>query len=661
MSNSESTGTIEQELLDADDRMDEYSITDEECRDEYGLPLRDAELLRHRFVDIASQFALSLQKGAFSVTIRDMQDFGVGIMAPYAPEDGLYMDLLASAEGCPIHFFNLQYKARNNILEYGVENLEEGDVLVYNDIFRGGSHIMDIQAACPVFYDDELVAFINVDGHFTDVGGSVPGGFAPGMNEMYEEGLRISPRLLYSEGEPVKETFDLFLDNVRVPEMTFADLENYGATLLQARQLVEDTYESWGADDVDASHHYILDYGERRMRAALRALPDGTYEGSDTIDDDGTSDEEHEIHTTLTVSGDQAELDFSGSAAQVDGNINASPSDVASAGVISLMSVLLDNVHVSAGMFRAIDMQIPRGSILYALPPAATTQGHLIPTMKSCSAIQQMLSAELPDHAVGEDYNDAPTISMSGWDRRGEDPSYFLIFQVPYGPYGGTPAHDGHCYSLQFLGNCREMAYEIEEEIYPHVVLRKEFVEDSAGAGEFRGGPAIRWDQLLRFDGELSAAFDHMRRQTMGVNDGEGGDPSYLFRIDSEEYDVQEATACYPAENGRTPPEYREMISGVFDPESGEIDLENGEFHSGKFSGEPLPAWQPWVNVVAGGGGNGSPLDRDPELVRRDVRNDLVSVEAAEATYGVVLDPETLEIDDDATATTRQQRREERQ
>lgn len=647
------TATIESELR-AGEQSEAYSITDEECRSEYGLALRDAELLRHRFIDIASQFALSLQKGAFSVTIRDMQDFGVGIMAPYEPDDDLHMDLLASAEGCPIHFFNLQYKARNNILEYGIDNLEPGDVLVYNDVFRGGSHVMDVQTACPVFYEDEVVAFINVDGHFTDIGGAVPGGFSPGMTDMYSEGLRLSPRLLYSEGEPVKETFDLFLDNVRVPEMTFADLENYGATLLQARELVEETYDNWGTETVNASRHYILDYGERRMRAALDQLPDGTYEGSDFIDDDGVSDEQHEIQTTLNVFGDHAELDFSGSAAQVEGNINASPSDVASAGLISLMSILLNNVHVSAGMFRAIDMQIPQGSILYALPPAATTQGHLIPTMKTCSAIQHMLSAELPEHAIAEDYNDAPTISMSGWDRRGGQENYFLIFQVPYGPYGGTCSHDGHCYSLQFLGNCREMAYEIEEEIYPHVVLRKEFVEDSAGAGEYRGGPAIRWDQLLRFDGELSASFDHLRQRTMGVNGGQGGDPAYLFEIDPDAYDIEEATECYEATNGRTPPAVRKMIAGVYDPETGELDLENGEFESGKFSGRALPAWQPWVNVVAGGGGNGSPLDRDPEAVRDDVRDDLVSIEAAEETYGVVLDPSTLTIDHEATATKRE-------
>lgn len=651
--------TIESELSESEHR-DEYSISDEECREEYGIGLRDAELLRHRFVDIASQFAVSLQKGAFSVVIRDMQDFGVGIMAPYAPEEeDLHMDLLASAEGCPIHFFNLQYKARNNILEYGVENLEPGDVLIYNDVFRGGSHVMDVQTACPVFHDGEVVAFINVDGHFTDIGGSVPGGFSPGMEDMYSEGLRISPRLLYSEGEPVKETFDLFLDNLRIPELSFADLQNYGATLLQARELVKETYENWGAETVDASRHYILDYGERRMRAALDELPDGVYEGEDYVDDDGISDEQYPIRTTLTVSGDHAELDFSGSAGQVPGNINASPSDVASAGLISLMSMLLNNVHVSAGMFRAVDMQIPKGSILYALPPAATTQGHLIPTMKANSAISQSLSEELPQQAIGEDYNDCPTISMAGWDPRVED--YFLIFQVSYGPFGGTCDHDGHCYSLQYMGNCREMAYEIEEEIYPFVVLRKEFVEDSAGAGEYRGGPAIRWDQLLRFDGQLTVAFDHMRQETMGVNGGEGGDPSYIFEIDPEKYDVQEATECYPANNGRTPAEYRKMVSGVYDPETGELDLENGEFHSGKFSERPLPAWQPWGHVVAGGAGNGDPLDRIPELVRTDVRDDLVSVEAAAETYGVVLDPQTLEIDHEATETKRETLKEARQ
>jgi N-methylhydantoinase B len=184
-------------------------------------------------------------------------------------------------------------------------------------------------------------------------------------------------------------------------------------------------------------------------------------------------------------------------------------------------------------------------------------------------------------------------------------------------------------------------------------VLRKEFVRDSAGAGEYRGGPAIRWDQLLRFDGQLSAAFDHMRQETMDIDGGEGGDAAYLYRIDPKQYDVESADQCYPAEGGRTPPEYREMIAGVFDPDTQEIDLEDGEFHSGKFTDRPLPAMQPFVNIVAGAGGNGDPMDRDPEAVRQDVRDDLVSVKAAEETYGVVIDESTREIDRAATAELR--------
>lgn len=636
-----------------DSRTDaKYSITSEECQDRYDLDLRDAELIRHRFVDIASQTALDLEKGAFSVVIRDMQDFGVGVMAPYRPDEGLHMDLLASSEGCPIHFFNLQYKARNNLREYGIENLNSGDVLIYNDVYRGGSHIMDVQTCAPVFYDDEIVAFINVDGHFIDIGGSTAGGFSPGVEEMYDEGIRLSPRLLYDQGEPVKETFDLFLDNLRMPEIIYADLHNYAATLLQAGDLVRETYDKWGTETVNSGRHYILDYGERRMRAALDDLENGTYQGEDFVDDDGATDKQHRVRTTLTVKGDHAELDWSGSASQVQGNVNASPSDVASSGMISLMALLMDDPHVSAGMFRAVDMQLPFGSIVNALPPAATTQGHLIPTMKSCSAIWNMLSEEVDD-PVAEDYNDCPTVTMSGLDHRGEEPEYFLIFQVPYGPFGGTSQHDGHSYSIQVLGNCREMAYEIEEELYPHVVLRKEFVQDSAGAGENRGGPAIRWDQLLRFDGELSAAFDHMRQETMGIRGGEGGDPAYLYMIDPEAYDVESADECYPAEGGHTPPEYRDMIAGVFDLETGEVDLVDGEFHSGKFSGRPLPAMQPFVNVVPGAGGNGDPTERNPEAVRRDVRDGLVSVEAAEETYGVVIDESSMEIDHSATAEIR--------
>lgn len=645
-----SNPTITPELEERTEQSSEYVITDEECRENYGLGLTDAELLRHRFVAMVSQIAERLQNGAFSVVIRDMQDFGIGILAPHDPADDLHMDLVASAEGCPIHFFNLQYKARNNIREYGIDNLEPGDILVYNDVYRGGSHVMDNQVAAPVFHDDELVAFINIDGHFTDIGGSVAGGFAPGITDMYSEGLRLSPRLLFEGGEPVKETFDLYLDNLRTPEITFGDLQNYGSTLLEATELLEDLCEQEGAETVRNAMQYTLDYGERRMRAALDELPDGYYEGEDQIDDDGVNtDQELKVKTALKVRGDHAEVDFSGSSAQVQGNINGSPSDLTASAHIGLMSLLLNDVHVSAGMFRAVDVLLPTKSIVQAAPPAATTQGHLVPSAKAISAIQNTLSEEISGKGVAESYNDVPTVAMSGWDGRGDEPEFFLIFQVPYGPFGGTSENDGHCYSLQIMGNCREMAYEIEEELYPHVVLRKEFVRDSAGAGEHRGGPAIRWDQMVRFDSELTVSLEQMRQETMGVEEGKGGDPAYIFEIDMDKWDSKTADQCYPADGGRTPAEYRNMISGVIDTETGEIDLENGEYHTGKFSDKPLPAEQPFATVVAGGGGFGDPYERDPEAVREDVRDDLVSIEAAKEEYGVVIDPDSLEIDYEAT------------
>lgn len=631
-----------------------YVLTAKEVEERFGLDLLTAEIIRHGLVNVSSQMAKNLQTSAFSPVVRDMQDFAVGVASPYRPEQGLYLDLLASAEGCAIHFFVFQYKARNNILEFGIENLKEGDVLVYNDAYRGGSHVMDVGCAKPVLYKGEIIAFTLTDGHWVDIGGPVPGGFSPGFaRDMYSEGMRISSRYLYRRGKPVKATFDLFLDNTRIPYLSIGDLQAHAATLTLGERLVLKYVEKYGVEVFRRAMAYILDYGERRMREALSNLPDGTYEGEDYIDDDGVTPEPILVRSCLTVRGDRAELDLSGSSRQSLGNASGQGCDVGSAGHIAIKSMLLPDIHTNAGLFRPIDLIIPWGSIAQALPPAPSTQGHLLPTCKLVTAVQQSLAQVLPEQAVGESYNDVPTIAWSGWDHREKPANPFVIFQVPYGPFGGTSTHDGHCYSLEIIGNCLELSCEIEEELYPFVVLRKEFVIDTAGPGKYRGGPAVRWDEMVFCDAVLSASFEQVRFPTKGTLGGQGGAPARIFQIPRERWDIREKKEGYPTQAGRTPKEHVEIISGMVNPETGEIDLQRGEFRTGKFALRPVPAWTPTVFQVAGGGGYGDPLERNPELVRRDVLDEIVSIEGARRDYGVVIDPHTLTVDGKATRELR--------
>ncbi|MEA2270769.1 MAG: N-methylhydantoinase [Solirubrobacteraceae bacterium] len=628
-----------------------YVASAEDIRDRFDIDLTTGEVIRHSLINTCSQMAWNLTVSAFSSVVRDLQDFSVGIASPWMPEQELELDLLASAEGCAIHFFTFQYKARNNILEFGVENLEPGDVLVYNDPFRGGSHVMDIGCARPVFIDDEIVAFTMTDAHWVDIGGPVPGGFSPGYaTDMWMEGLRMSPRLLMRGGKRVKSTFDLFLDNTRIPEISLNDLQAKAATLALGEQAIMRSVEKYGRETFVNAMRYVLDYGERRMRAAIAELPDGDYEGEDAIDDDGVTPEEHLVKATLRKRGDRMELDLSGSARQSVGNANGQSSDVASGGHIAIKSMILPDVDTNAGLFRPIDMVLPEGSIVHALPPAANTQGHLLPTCKLSTAVQQALADARPDMAVGESYDDIPTVAFAGLDTRGAQPAPFVCFQVPFGPFGGTATHDGLSYSLHIIGNCLELSYEIEEEFYPIVILRKEFVQDTAGPGTFRGGPAMVWEEMPLVDVVSSASFEHVRKKTKGVFDGEGGHSAYISIVDPDAPDRTAADG-----DGRTP--RGTVISGMVDTATGAIDVENGEFRTGKWANRQIPARSVVIMQVAGGGGYGSPLERDPELVRRDVEDELVSVEAARSQYGVVLGGDGLTVDEPATESLRNEMR----
>ncbi len=631
----------------------EYVLSAREVEQRFGLDLMTAEVIRHGLVNATSQMAWNLTYAAFSAVVRDLQDFAVGLAAPWQPDSGLCLDLLAAAEGCPIHFFVFQYKARNNILEFGLEQLEPGDVLVYNDAFRGGSHVMDVGCAKPVFHDGEIIAFALSDAHWVDIGGPVPGGFSPAFaRDMWSEGLRLSPRFLYRRGKRVKSTFDLFLDNTRIPELSINDLQAKAATLAVGERAVLRLVHKYGKETVANAMRYILDYGERRMRAAIAAIPDGDYVGEDFIDDDGVTSERHVVRAAIRVRRDRMEVDLSGSSRQAIGNINGQGSDIASAAFIALKAMILPKVPTNGGLFRPIELVLPPGSIVNALPPAANTQGHLCATTSLNTAIHQALAPALPEAAVGDDYDDCPTVAAAGLDTRGGTPVPFVCFQVPFGPFGGTATHDGLSYSLTILGNCLELSYEIEEEFYPLVVLRKEFVPDTAGAGKFRGGPAVRWDELFLVDVNLSAAFDRVRSGTRGVLGGQGGPSAYVGIVAPERWDVRKTGKAIPVVAGRTPPSVMEIVSGLVGTD-GALDCASGRFLTGKWSNRHLPAGSVLVTQVAGAGGWGNPLERAIEDVRRDVMNELVSVERARTVYGAVIDPRTHEARRHATAKRR--------
>lgn len=633
---------------------DSYILSADEIQERFGLDVMTAEVIRHGLINATSQMAWNLTTSAFSSIVRDMQDFAVGISSPWLPEENLQLDLLAAAEGCAIHFFTFQYKARNNILEYGPENLKPGDVLIYNDPFRGGSHVMDVGLAKPIFYNGEIVSFACTDSHWADIGGPVPGGFSPGFaKDMYSEGIRISPRLLYREGERVKETFDLFLDNTRIPEFSLNDLQALAATAGLAEKIVLSLLDKYGKETLMNSMKYILDYGERRMRSAIASFPDGDFSGECYIDDDGVTDETHKIVSKIKIRGSNIELDLSGSSRQAIGNINAQASDVASAGLIGLKSIILPDIETNAGLFRPIDFVLPPGALIHSLPPAANTGGHLVPTTKLVSAIHQSLAEVVPEKVTADALADVPTIALSGWDDRGQTPEPFLCFHIQYGPFGGTATHDGLSHSLNIIGNTMELSYEIDEQFYPVITSFKEFVTDTAGAGKFRGGPAVRWDHLSLVDTNVTVGFDHVRVGTKGVLGGEGGFPTYVGKVEPENWNVIERKENIPINGGWTPTKVMTYQSGMINPETGELDYQSGEFHSGKWANKPFKKGAILVTQTAGGAGYGKPLEREPKLVQLDVINELISYESARNIYGVVLDQISYQIDEKATIELR--------
>jgi N-methylhydantoinase B len=599
-----------------------------------------AEIIRNAMIMAVRHMTDALQRSSFSPIVRDQRDMACGVFA--GPDDGY--DVVALAEGCMLHITTAPYNVRELIKEYGPGNLRPGDVIVSNDPFRGGNHILDVTLVRPVFIDDKLEFFAANRAHHTDMGGSNPGGWNGGsVRKSYEEGLRLGPTLLYADDRPVRSTFNLFLDNTRLPHNSMGDLRaQYGACVVGER-LLRQLVQKYGLTIVKGAIQYVLDHGEQSMRNAIAEIPDGTYEFTDYLDDDGI-DTDHPIrfHAAVTVRGGRAEVDMSGTERQCEGNIAGVWSISASGALIAFKMVVDPFTPLNAGALRPIDMVLPAGSMVNCLPPTSNAAGNVVPTERVASVVYGALAKAAPEKAFAENLSSTGIMCWGGEDVRGEIAEPFVYMQVSMGSWGGTATSDGLPYCLSVLGNCSEIPAEIVEVEYPILAVDKEFMIDTAGPGKFRGGPGITYTNRCEVEAEMSLSCDRMRTSAWGVFGGGSALPQALYEVLDDDA---------PFELGWSPVDSLRMISGRHDAHQ-RADSEGDGWMTCKFSHRRAHAGVTLRIINSGGGGYGDPLDREPWRVAQDVRNELVSAEAAREQYGVVVGADHA-VDEAATESLR--------
>ena len=562
------------------------------------------ELFKNAIFSIADEMALTVFRTTYSGVLKDNMDYSTG----FADAEGR---LAAQGLTLPGHLGSVP-TAMEAIMRHFRNDIAEGDVFIMNDPFDGGMHLPDIFVMKPLFHAGERLAFACTVCHHCDVGGRVAGSNASDSTEIYAEGLRIAPMKLYAAGK-LNATIMTFIEkNVRLPVQLFGDLRAQLAACHIAEKQFAELVARYGVEPTKILLQATIDHAERLTRAALQALPDGEWSFEDWIDDDGIDyGRPIRLFVSIRKRGGHMLVDWTGTSPQVKGAINNTLSFTKAASYTGVRSVLPPNIPNNEGVFRAIEVVCPPGTVGNAVPPAACAARGLT-GFRMTDCMFGALAMMLPDRvkAAGDGGNTG--ISIGGYDQQRRP---FVYVDFTCGAWGARPWADGLDGNSHMFANMASHSIEVTEAEHPISLLAYEFVADKAGAGKYRGGVPFRRDyRFNETEGVLQVRSDRRDHRPFGLYGGSPGAPS-------ENY-------LNPASENRTLP-------GKF-----VMTVKKGDV---------------FRHVLAGAGGWGDPLERDPQAVLWDVRNELLSAAKAAADYGVVVD--TLRWVVDAGATVEQRAR----
>ena len=563
------------------------------------------ELFRNAIFSIADEMALTIFRTTYSGVLKDNMDYSTA----FCDAEG---KLVAQGLTLPGHLGAIPTALEVLVARYR-DDMGQGDVFAMNDPFEGGMHLPDIFVFKPLYFEGERIAFAATICHHTDVGGRVAGSNASDSTEIYQEGLRIPPLKLYEAGRPNTTLFALIEKNVRVPVKVFGDLRaQLAACHIAERQFLE-LAARHGAALTRRYMADVIDHAERMTRSALQDLPDGQWSFEDWIDDDGVDvDRPIRLFVTMTKQGDHMLVDWTGTDPQVKGAINNTLSFTKAASYTAIRSVLPADIPNNEGVFRAIEVKAPPGTIANGvLPAACAARGLTGFRMVDCAF--GCLAMMLPDKVFAASDGGNTGISIGGYHA---DRSPFIYVDFTCGAWGGRPWADGLDGNSNMFANMASHSVEVTEAEQPIRIEAYEFVPDKAGPGKFRGGVPFRRDyRFLEEEGILQVRSDRHTIPPYGLYGGQPGRPSQNH--------------LNPETENRPLPSKLTMT---------------------------ITKGQVFRHEVAGAGGYGDPLERDPAAVARDVQNEVVSRAAAGADYGVVLDDEGR-VEAQATARLRAEHR----
>jgi N-methylhydantoinase B len=563
------------------------------------------EILWNRLIGITDEVAITLMRTCFSSVIRDSHDFSIALF------DDKKRFLAQCNTSTPGQLGCMPATIKNFCRVFPPETLQPGDAMVMNDPWQASAHLNDISICSPIFHRKELVGFALCTVHHVDIGGRYA---TLESKEVFEEGLWIPICKIYKAGVPNDDLFNIIHHNVRVPDQVIGDIRAQLAANHTSSTRVKELLDEHKMENLRGLGDEIISRSEEVIRKEIRKIPDGIYTHS--IDLDPWDDEKPRLSVAVQIKGDRMVVDFEGTSRQVHRAINSVFNMTYSYTVFSVKSILDPFIPNNLGCMLPITLKAPEGSLVNPRWPAPlwgrTMVIHRIPEL-----IYTALAPAVPERAIAE-CGSAPLGSVGITTvRQNGEPCLSLSFF--FGGLGGRATGDGVC-CVAFPHNVANTPVELIENGVPILWEKRELICDSGGPGKFRGG--------------------------IGQEFG--------FSVPSG--------SIGPMENE---PVFVSLRGGRFErPSQGILGGKNGNLAELIISGKPILGLSKsqfslkpgdWLRYkIQGGGGYQNPLDRDLRLVEEDVRNGLVSIEHARGDYGVVINGETLSVDEESTRERRE-------
>jgi N-methylhydantoinase B len=548
-----------------------------------------ASIMQKQLKSVTRQMAAALIRSSRSLNLSEARDFCTGI---YGPDGGIW----EQSEFIPIMSYTVP-EAIRNIAEYFAGDLYPGDVIIHNDPFTGGNQTSDVKIIVPLFLQDNLLCFTAINAHQADVGGAAAGGYNPQAREIWQEALRITPLKLYEKGKLRRDVWDLVFANIRLP-IVKEDIKPMVGACEAGCQELERIITAYGEDNFRDNLNYLFDSSELSMKEQLLRIPDGVYKAEQFAFGDGLDDNiKLRIALSLTVKAGRVCFDFSGTAAQTAGYVNA-PYPVTVSGALFALLMCLKSVYPrNQGMMRCLDFIVPEGTLLNPRFPAATGFGNHL-TDQIGAVVFKALYQIMPDR-VTAGWNPLLCILLTGYDSTRERHFADMLINTSKGGSGATAFHDGwaHLGLIGGGGGITAQDPELFETENPVIFHRFELACDSAGVGKWRGGLGVASTVELIEDGITLNIFGDGTRPEAAAFGLAGGEPG---GINTLEIIMPDGQIIKPAS--------KDLIG-------------------------PLPRGTVLRQLAGGGGGYGPPGQRAAELIEYDLRAGYVSQSEAARCY----------------------------